>query len=69
MSPTDFLSVPLPRYPVLRALPNGMRREDLFFCLVAMFEMICLVGAAALPFAGGMWSALLSGILGGISYL
>jgi hypothetical protein len=30
-----------------------------------MFEMIGLVGAAALPFAGGMWSALLSGILGG----
>lgn len=29
-----------------------------------MFEMICLVGAAALPFAGGMWSALVSGILG-----
>ena len=30
-----------------------------------MFEMICLVGAAALPFAAGMWSALISGILGG----
>jgi hypothetical protein len=42
-----------------------MRREDRFSILVVIFEMIGLVGAVALPFAGSMWSALVSGILGG----